>query len=73
MMESEEGKFDFSLAYKEIIDCHGIDYIHSDKDVEVYKRESQGSTYLFVLNHSSETKTISGKKLPPFASIIVKN
>lgn len=56
-MESEEGKFDFSLAYKEIIDCHGIDYIHSDKDVEVYKRESQGSTYLFVLNHSSETKT----------------
>ncbi|WP_339064327.1 beta-galactosidase trimerization domain-containing protein [Tepidibacillus marianensis] len=57
---------------KEIIDHHDIEYIKSEKDVEVYKRTSKGVTYLFVLNHSSEIRTFEGEKLLPFANIILR-
>ncbi|TCS77766.1 beta-galactosidase [Tepidibacillus fermentans] len=57
---------------KEIIDRHDIWHIESEKGVEVYKRISKGMTYLFILNHSSETKMFQGKQLPPFASMVVR-
>jgi beta-galactosidase len=56
----------------QIVNCQNIDFIESDQDVEVYKREVDGEQFLFILNHSEEAKSFESITLKPFDSRIVK-
>lgn len=51
---------------------HSIETIESAQDVEVYRRSTGDESYLFVMNHSDETKTFADENLTPFESKIIK-
>ncbi|MGP4069252.1 beta-galactosidase [Halobacillus sp. B29] len=57
---------------EQILEERHIEYIDSPEDVEVYRREVDGTSYLFVMNHSPYVKSFDGRQLEPYASEIIK-
>ncbi|ARI76146.1 beta-galactosidase [Halobacillus mangrovi] len=57
---------------EKVVEDHFIGYEKSDENVEVYRRETEEASYLFVMNHSDEIKKHGEIELQPYESKIIK-
>ena len=61
-----------AIATKIITDA-AIEWIDTEEGVEVVKREVNGETYYFVMNHTDKVKNFNNIELKAYESKIMKN
>ncbi|MBH0230656.1 beta-galactosidase [Halobacillus yeomjeoni] len=57
---------------EEILEEQGIEYMETEKGVEIHDRRVGEESYRFVINHNEETSHFQGEPLQPFESKIIK-
>ncbi|MFG6147933.1 beta-galactosidase [Halobacillus sp. B23F22_1] len=57
---------------KNILSSHGITFIETPENVEVYERLVEKESYIFVMNHSGSLQLYDGEELEPYTGKIIK-
>ncbi|GGF30846.1 beta-galactosidase [Halobacillus andaensis] len=57
---------------KNILSSHGVAFVETPENVEVYERVVDEERYTFVMNHNATVQHYDGEELQPFASKLIK-